>query len=142
MILVEIKTSGLDLESAAEKISGPAKAKFVARIADVLYGTMRELAPLKTGFLRDSIVKYVENDEAAVGPLASYASFVEFGTKPHMIFTAGASCLSFVANGVRVFTKYVFHPGTRPQPFVKYAVQEAERQGPEIWTKTCEEIVK
>jgi hypothetical protein len=39
-----------------------------------------------------------------------------------------------------VFTGYVSHPGTRPQPFVRYAIEEAERAAPTLWNEAVEEL--
>ena len=46
---------------------------------------------------------------------AEYATFVENGTRPHLI--VGNPWLSFVWKGVRVFFRRVNHPGTKPYAF-------------------------
>jgi len=139
MISIEIKTSGPDLEQVAEKLAGPVKQKFIELLADVTYATMRELAPVRSGFMRESIRKFIGEGEASVGPTAPYALFVEFGTRPHMIYPVNASCLSFFAGGRMVFTKYVSHPGTKPRPFVRYATEEAQRMAPELFAQAFKE---
>lgn len=46
---------------------------------------------------------------------APYATFIEGGTKPHVIYPVRARYLVFTnREGVRVFAKKVNHPGTRP----------------------------
>jgi hypothetical protein len=55
----------------------------------------------------------------------SYASFVENGTRPHLI--VGRPFLRFVWKGVPVAFRYVNHPGSKPYPFAGIAYQKAER---------------
>lgn len=54
--------------------------------------------------------------EGAIVAEAKYASHVEEGTKPHTIF--GRPFLHFVWKGVPVFFRWVYHPGTKAQPFM------------------------
>ena len=57
-----------------------------------------------------------------------YASFVENGTRPHMIFPKRATVLSWIGyDGGRVFARFVRHPGTRPFPFMSFAYLKCER---------------
>ena len=57
-----------------------------------------------------------------------YASFVENGTRPHMIFPKRATVLSWIGyDGGRVFARFVRHPGTRPFPFMAFAYLKCER---------------
>lgn len=142
MITVEIKTSGPDLNQVAERLAGPVRQKFIGLLADITYNTMRELAPVRTGFMRESISKSVGEGEATVGPADPKAVFVEYGTRPHAIYPVNASCLAFFAGGRMVFTAYVNHPGTRPQPFVRYAAEEAQRRAPEVWEQAFKEVAK
>lgn len=139
MISVEIKTAGPGLEQIAAALAGPVRDKFLQLISDVAFETMRELAPVRTGALRDSIQKFETEDGVKVGPTAPYAVFVEEGTAPHMIYPVNARCLAFMAGGRMVFTAYVSHPGTKPQPFVRYAAEEAQRRAPDLWQQAFEE---
>ena len=52
-----------------------------------------------------------------------YASFVEFGTKPHVIKARRAKFLRFYWHriGENVAFKQVNHPGTKPRPFMRHA---------------------
>lgn len=47
--------------------------------------------------------------------------FLENGTRPHVIEARPGKILSFVQNGVRRFAKRVYHPGTKPRPFMRQA---------------------
>jgi len=142
MISIEIKTSGPDLEQVAQKLAGPVRQRFIEMLADITYNTMRELAPVRSGFMRESISKSVGEGEATVGPADPKAVFVEYGTMPHVIYPVNASCLAFFAGGRMVFAAYVNHPGTRPQPFVRYAAEEAVRSAPALWKEAAEELAQ
>jgi hypothetical protein len=54
-----------------------------------------------------------------------YASFVEEGTKPHVIRARRAKFLRFVAGGQTVFVKSVQHPGTKGTLFLRDATNAA-----------------
>ena len=51
--------------------------------------------------------------------------WLEFGTKPHMIYPRKAMMLSWVdkRSGIRRFAKSVHHPGTTAQPHVRPAMR-------------------
>jgi hypothetical protein len=73
-----------------------------------------------------------EVDGAQFGEIkasAAYASFVENGTKPHMIFPKRVSALSWIPmeGGPRRFAKWVKHPGTKPYPYMSLAYLKCER---------------
>ena len=142
MISIEIKTSGPDLEQIAQKLAGPVRQMFIEMLADLTFDTMRELAPVRSGFMRDSITEFIGEGEATVGPADPKAVFVEYGTRPHVIYPVNASCLAFFAGGRMVFAAYVNHPGTKPQPFVRYAAEEAQRRAEEVWEQAFKEVAK
>lgn len=56
----------------------------------------------------------------------NYASFVDAGTRPHVIRARRKPFLVFKVNGVWVRAKQVNHPGTRPEGFMGNAVLKAE----------------
>lgn len=93
---------------------------------------MRVVVPVQTGFLRDSIVKKVTQGGARVFPTASYAGFVDQGTRPHTIFPTEAQVLRwFSPSGNPIFSKYVNHPGTKGTHFIQRtadAMREVLRQ--------------
>lgn len=142
MITVEIRTSGPDLLQVSKRLAGPVRQRFIELLADVTFDTMRKLAPVRTGFMRDSVTEFIGEGEARVGPTAPYAVFVEYGTRPHVIRPINAGCLAFFAGGRMVFAAYVNHPGTRPQPFVRYAAEEAQRRAPEVWEQAFKEVAE
>lgn len=63
---------------------------------------------------------------AVVGTNVSYASDLEFGTKPHIIKPKNKSLLRWYKNGKFYFAKEVKHPGTKAYPFMNPAA-ESER---------------
>ncbi len=101
------------------------RQKLVERLADVAWASAFYGAPWRTGRLAGSIVKEVSDGEAEVQALAPYAAFVEFGTAPHEIRPVNASILAFEAGGKMVFAPLVRHPGTRANPFMERAAEEA-----------------
>lgn len=57
-----------------------------------------------------------------------YASYVEEGTRPHMIYPKRATVLSWIGyDGTRVFARWVNHPGSKPYPFMHHAYLKCER---------------
>lgn len=52
----------------------------VRKAAEATADDARQLAPVRTGALRSSIEATISGTRAEVGPTASYAPFVEFGT--------------------------------------------------------------
>ena len=105
--------------------------------------------PRKTGHLGRSIVPGpVSDTHASVEARTPYAAAVEFGTKPHVIVPKAASVLAWpgspanrrlsgrarssVTKGDMVFAAKVEHPGTKAQPYLIPAAQEAiKRHGVE-----------
>lgn len=96
------RTPGKDLPKgwAAEKSQTPAQYKIVLRNTDA-----RAYKPV------------VLND----GRRTNLIEMLEYGTRPHEITPKRARRLRFVADGRTVFTKSVYHPGTRPYAMVRYA---------------------
>lgn len=91
--------------------------------ADGIAERMRREAPVKTGALRDSIKVTTEPGKRIIGPDVPYADFVVLGTAPHRIEAKPGSVLAFAVGGETVFAKYVNHPGTKPNPFVRRALE-------------------
>lgn len=86
----------------------------------VVEGTAKNLAPVDTGNLRNSITHEVEGKKARVGTNSEYALAVEFGTSPHKISVKNKKILS---DGKVFFGKTVQHPGTEAQPFLFPALE-------------------
>lgn len=56
---------------------------------------------------------------------AKHAGYLEFGTRPHVIYASRAKALRFFVKGKAVFAKYVFHPGTRAYNVLSAATSKA-----------------
>lgn len=115
----------------------------------------KKIVPRKTGDLGRSIVKGSLTDRSAiVEARASYAAYVELGTKPHVILpkngrvlawpaTAAGRRLSGRANaralrgapkvgkttGTFSYARSVKHPGTRAQPYLLSGARKALERG-------------
>ncbi len=82
--------------------------------------------PVDTGRLRNSI-KVRSTEKGLIIWMADYGKFVEFGTNPHIIKPTEKKALKFKSGGNVVFAKQVKHPGTRPNPFVRNAINNKLR---------------
>ena len=143
MITVEVARSGLQLEVLANQILPQLKQKLVERLADVAWSSAFYEAPWRTGYLAQSLMKQVDQFSATVGPMASYAVFVEEGTRPHEIRPIRARALCFEsAGGGLVFSQLVHHPGTKANPFMRRAADETSRQAPTVFEELWNSEVK
>jgi len=143
MIEVDVSTRGLDFEEVAKILDEETKQHLIKRLAKVAYHGAFYTAPWKTGKLARSIVTEIEDGEAKIQALAPYAKFVVEGTRPHEIHPAGANVLVFKAkSGDLVFTRLVRHPGTKPNPFLQRAVDNARDQIDDIWAELFEDLVE
>lgn len=78
------------------------------------------------GNLRQSISSRMEGtSRAIVEARASYAAFVDQGTRPHIISVVNKKVLANRRTG-QIFGRVVHHPGTRKQPFFTDAVKGNE----------------
>lgn len=79
---------------------------------------------------RSSRTSLDPNDGAHFGEVkasAAYASYVEEGTRPHVIEPRRATMLSWMGIGGLVFARRVQHPGTRPYGYMAQAYLKCER---------------
>ena len=132
MITVEVKREGLNIE-ALGRVFTRVVERFIERLADRTEEVMREKAPERTGRLKQSIRKIVKPSRAVIGPTVPYAIYVEYGTKPHEILPVHARALRFEVEGRIVFAARVWHPGTRPQPFVRETAEQIREEVSEVF---------
>lgn len=125
---------GIDFEALSERFLSEIAEPLVSRLTDEVAASAFFLAPWRTGYLAQSIVKDVNGLQATVKPLAPYAPFVINGTLPHEIRPVRASVLRFEAGGQVVFSALVHHPGTKPNPFLQKAAAQASEKIPEIFS--------
>jgi hypothetical protein len=141
MIEFSVTSSGLELSELAQKLSGPLKQKLIERVTDIAFATAFWGAPIKTGYLASTVYKQVSDGEGIVAVAASYGKFLVEGTAPHEIRAPDGGVLSFMVAGKRVFTPIVHHPGTKPNPFMQKAVDEARSKVDETFAELWLELV-
>jgi len=96
------------------------------KVAEEAYVHALDFVPVRTGRLRESIHIETHGKEyhvVAGSRIAYYAPYVEFGTRPHIIRPVRARALRFEVRGEVVFAKYVHHPGSSPQYFMRRAFE-------------------
>lgn len=103
---------------------------------EVVEAEAKHLCPVDKGELLGAFSHEVEsNQNEIVGRIknsSGHAAHVEFGTKPHDIKPRNKKVLSFIIDGVRIFTKIVHHPGTQGIPFLRGAMISKKREVEEI----------
>jgi HK97 gp10 family phage protein len=100
---------------------------FKESIANSIRNTLVRTCPVDTGDLKKSITTSVTPNGIDIN-MVEYAKYVEYGTAPHIIRAVNAKALHWKNNGKHVFAKQVFHPGTRPQPFIRNAFNHQMNQ--------------
>ena len=96
------------------------------KVAEEAYQHALDFVPVRTGRLRQSIHIETHGKEyhvVAGSRIAYYAPYVEFGTRPHIILPRRAKVLRFEVRGQVVYARYVHHPGTKPQYFMRRAAE-------------------
>jgi HK97 gp10 family phage protein len=141
MIEFSVTSNGLEFNEVAQKISGPLKQKLIERVSDIAWAKAFYGAPVKTGYLASTIYKQISVGEGTVGIGASYGKFVVEGTAPHEIHAPIGGVLSFMVAEKRVFTPIVHHPGTKANPFMQKAVDEAQSKVDETFAELWLELV-
>lgn len=90
----------------------------------------KETAPVDTGNYRSEIVFDGSNTVIAQ---ANYSAAIEYGTAAHEIRPVTAQALHFKANGKEVFAKRVWHKGTQPNPVMRNAAAQVQKEIPQIF---------
>lgn len=112
----------------------PFLARKAASLARRISAQAKTNVPVRSGFLGRSIQ---EDPIVFSGPFrvttgvtatADYAAAVHDGTRPHVIRAKNGKALAFPgSNGQTIFRRSVNHPGTRPRPFLRNAVDQVLR---------------
>lgn len=119
-----ITVQGLDkIKRNFEKFEFTGKrveARFLRLIGEMTVELLRNVTPVDQGDLQQSwrIVgqgkHYVEVGTSLIGLVEQLSE----GTSPHLIEPKNGKVLRFEKGGQEVFATRVFHPGTRPNPFL------------------------
>ena len=141
MIEFNVTSSGLEFNELAQKLSGPLKQKLIERVTDIAFAKVFWGAPVKTGYLASTVYKQVSDGEGVVGVAASYARVVVEGSAPHEIRAANGGVLAFMIAGKMIFTPIVHHPGTKPNPFMQNALEEARGKVDQTFAELWLELV-
>lgn len=102
--------------------------RFLFRIGSGVRYRAKQVAPYKTGKLKEDIQVFDNRaDSLSIGVgntmLVSYAKFVYFGTRPHVIKPKKMKALANKKSG-QIFGKSVNHPGTKANPYIEKAFSE------------------
>lgn len=117
-----IPPAGVELEAAQQA------APQMRRLGRAITRTAKRRVNVRTGHLRSTI----GDRTTVIGPTvlteaystARYSRFVHDGSRPHVIVPRRARALRFTIGGRVVFSKRVFHPGYRGNPYLASAVQD------------------
>lgn len=122
----------LDLKSLIdnlEEVEEDTRAGFrevVKDTADNIVKDAQKKAKKKTGALSRSIKANYKRQglDAEIKADVEYASYVEYGTRAHIIRPKGKKALVFNNGNKLCFSKKVRHPGTKASPFLTPAFDE------------------
>ena len=139
--MIEVDSSSLreKLKKTTYELIDNARIK-AYKLADYYLMVIKERTPKKTGATANSwTIHYHKNDldgvvwEISPDGKEDIVRFLEQDTKPHIILPKDRDgVLVFEKGGEIVFTKRVFHPGTKGRWFVKLTQDELDKETKEI----------
>lgn len=129
MVDFQVQIKGLDQLIAkfdqAPQIAAPILQRALAASQAFLAKyTVKGIVPWRTGFLTQSFRAELTTGILRWFPTASYAPYVEFGTKPHVILPTEKKALSWP--GAAHPVRSVHHPGTKPNAFMERILEHAQ----------------
>lgn len=142
---VKIETQGFpEVRKKLMQLKADAKpiiTKSLVRGGHMIETTAKQKCAVKTGRLRSSITtETIKWDEVHIGTNVEYGSYVEYGTGPHFIEPKNTSVLKFEIGGEVIFAKRVYHPGTKPQPYLRPALHQHKAAIRDLVIATVEEV--
>ena len=102
--------------------------------------------PRKTGKTSASwTIHYHKTEGAIVWEICSdgkekEVTWLEFGTRPHVIEAKEGGALKFEVDGETIFAHRVFHPGTKPLGFVRLTQEDLDKSAKEIGERLLSNI--
>jgi len=102
--------------------------------------TTKSTVPWRTGFLTQSFRAEMSGLVLRWFPTASYAPYVEFGTKPHVIEPKDKKALYWP--GAAHPVKRVNHPGTKANDFMGRIVAASEGEINETFGTALQQVVE
>lgn len=138
MFTIDSKAFVASLQAAQGKLDGFVTSTLERTSkAAATYAKLTTLFRHRTYALRSSIRHGVKSKfRAQTAATAKHASWLEEGTRPHVIQARRKKSLRFVQNGAVRFTQRVHHPGTKPRPFMQQARDRAEP----LFVRLCNEV--
>lgn len=128
MTKMTLKEIEVRLRSAGAMVN-PRVRDRMGKLARDIEAEQKRLVPVLTGNLKQSIRVTTGMMTWRIGPVGvPYASYVEHGTKPHVIKPKNGKYLAFTVNGKKVVVTKVNHPGTKPKPYVRPSYEKFEAQ--------------
>lgn len=112
---------------AYEKLVRDLVRRALPGIGNDLVNELVRVAPVDTGFLRESM-RYETHGDVVTIWMPDYALYVEFGTAPHEIKAINTQALHWKKDGKDFFAKVVYHPGTEPNPFIRRTLNTKLRE--------------
>ncbi|MEM2003164.1 MAG: HK97 gp10 family phage protein [Nitrososphaerota archaeon] len=140
-----VKIDGLEklLNQLSPEKSKLIQDKILENTARVMAEEVANLSPVRTGqLMRSWSYRKISDSKYIVGSKAEYASFVEFGTRPHVIYPRRARALRFEVDGEVVFARRVHHPGTPAQKFVAQALRLVQNRFRQFANNIINEVMK
>ena len=128
MTSIKIETKGLKrLKNRLGKDHAGIIKDELDNYGDILLKTTREVIPVKTGKLRDSLKKVkVGQLSYGVKEGESYGAILREGSPPHTISIKEKKALSW--SGIRHPVRKVNHPGFKARPYPKEAIDQTQNK--------------
>jgi hypothetical protein len=110
-------------------------------LAVYFLNVIKQRTPKKTGDTAESwTIHYHKTGDTITWEITpdgkeDIVTFLEFGTKPHIIAPDRGGVLAFEIEGETIFARYVFHPGTKPLGFVRLTQDDLDKSVQEIVDK-------
>jgi hypothetical protein len=104
---------------------------------------LRSNVPVRSGFLRESVSREILPDGFTVYPAASYAGFVDQGSRPHTIFPRSGKVLRFENQwGATIFARKVEHPGFLGRFFMQRTAENLRYRLAELVRSILERVYR
>jgi hypothetical protein len=115
-------------------------------LAEYFLTVIKARTPRRTGKTAASwTIHYHKVQDGIVWEISSdgkekEVTYLEFGTKPHVILPKEKGALKFDVGGETVFAKEVFHPGTKPLGMVRLTQMDLDKSAKEIGERLLSNI--
>jgi hypothetical protein len=98
--------------------------------ANTMADIMREIVPVRSGFMKDSITADDYGDSFLIGPNSGYSLFVDQGTQgPYDIYPRSARALRIeLDDGTVLFRRHAEHPGIQGVYFIDQTLADSEAE--------------